>query len=1030
MHYVSVSLLIISVFANGRSGKQLKVGAIHSWRRYYQSISYSVVASVSCVAIDDLIKSRVLEENSLRIVWRTANKASEGAGNAVDLFVNEKVDVIIGSPLSSVNTPIGHLSAHWNLPHISWLASDPKFENKNDFSTLIRTFGSLSKIGKAMVTLFKLNKWARVGIMTRTTGSCSYATDGVMNSFRKSGIKIAQMIETVTSNVPDSDIDQYLIQLSNNARIFIICYGDMRRLIIRACRLGMCNGEYFFIYPNLVASDNIKRPWFKNDSDDVIARKGYYYYYNMNIARWSSEEKKNNLQKFREEVPYRMAEPPFNSTYALDRNLTGGSYSPYLYDATYLYGLWVNHSITNNINVRDGRAMLKFTHNLTFDGMTGTVVFDGNGDIEPQYWVWDVTDDSGYPRIVALIDNTDGSAIHFWEEPRWFTHDGNPPKDEPICGFFDELCPEDTSSRDIAIIAACCGVVGFLALTAILLYILRKKHLEQEMSKMLWKVQFAQIDSLKGKQTLSTLKSLGSVKTMASASPSDELGGGMHTFINVGRYMGQVVAIKPITRTNIILTREDHLELKLLREMAHENIAMFVGACIEPPDACILYQYCYKGSLQDILENEEIKLDLVVPGISYIHSTSLKSHGRLKSSNCVIDNRWVLKITDYGLRGFNKVIPMKETDDFKSWLWTAPELLRLPVMPKNGTPEGDVYSYGIILHEIYYRMGPFPVEMCTIQEIVERVKLPVKKPFRPERVPGIMSVQEPMLALMELCWAENPRERMSFQQIKSYIRRHNHSETNIMDNMLKKLEKYACNLEELVEQRTSELFEEKKKTDQLLYRLLPSSVAEKLKCGDKVNPEVFDAVTIFFSDIVGFTSIAALSSPMEIVDLLNDLYTIRRRHYREVETIGDAYMVVSGLPKRNGASHAGEIANMALDLLVSIFNFKLRHLPERPVMIRAGIHSGSCCAGIVGLTMPRYCLFGDTVNTASRMESNGAAQRIHVSGYAKDALDKLGGYKLESRGEILVKGKGTMSTYWLLGRDGFDKPLPVAPDLS
>lgn len=66
MHYVSVSLLIISVFANGRSGKQLKVGAIHSWRRYYQSISYSVVASVSCVAIDDLIKSRVLEENSLR----------------------------------------------------------------------------------------------------------------------------------------------------------------------------------------------------------------------------------------------------------------------------------------------------------------------------------------------------------------------------------------------------------------------------------------------------------------------------------------------------------------------------------------------------------------------------------------------------------------------------------------------------------------------------------------------------------------------------------------------------------------------------------------------------------------------------------------------------------------------------------------------------------------------------------------------------------------------------------------------------
>jgi class 3 adenylate cyclase len=91
----------------------------------------------------------------------------------------------------------------------------------------------------------------------------------------------------------------------------------------------------------------------------------------------------------------------------------------------------------------------------------------------------------------------------------------------------------------------------------------------------------------------------------------------------------------------------------------------------------------------------------------------------------------------------------------------------------------------------------------------------------------------------------------------------------------------------------------------------------------------------------------------------------------KVETIGDAYMVVSGLPKRNGINHAGEIASMSLHLLNAIKQFRIRHRPDDLIKLRIGIHSGSCVAGVVGLKMPRYCLFGDTVNTTSRMESNG-----------------------------------------------------------
>ncbi|RZF48589.1 hypothetical protein LSTR_LSTR012550 [Laodelphax striatellus] len=144
----------------------------------------------------------------------------------------------------------------------------------------------------------------------------------------------------------------------------------------------------------------------------------------------------------------------------------------------------------------------------------------------------------------------------------------------------------------------------------------------------------------------------------------------------------------------------------------------------------------------------------------------------------------------------------------------------------------------------------------------------------------------------------------------------------------------------------------------------------------QVPAEFYEAVTIYFSDIVGFTEIAAVSTPLEVVRFLNSIYKLfdaRIECYDvyKVETIGDSYMVASGLPVKNGDRHVCEIATMALDLLAGSMLFPIPHRPAERLQIRSGIHTGPVVAGIVGTKMPRYCLFGDTVNTASRMESTG-----------------------------------------------------------
>ncbi|KAI2652670.1 Atrial natriuretic peptide receptor 1 [Labeo rohita] len=471
----------------------------------------------------------------------------------------------------------------------------------------------------------------------------------------------------------------------------------------------------------------------------------------------------------------------------------------------------------------------------------------------------------------------------------------------------------------------------------------RKLKLENELTAQLWRVHWEDIQMSNmekvlrracSKLTMSLVRrgsNYGSLLTME---------GNFQIYAKTGYYKGNITAIKYVNKKRIELTRKVLFELKHMRDVQNEHLTRFIGACIDPPNICILTEYCPRGSLQDLMESEGITLDWmfryslindIVKGMAFLHNSVIVSHGNLKSSNCVVDSRFVLKITDYGLESFHKESNLDDVHAYYARkLWTAPELLRADNPPA---------------------------------EIIERVAEGRWPYLRPLLCP--QSHSEELGQLMQRCWSEDVNERPDFNQIKVLLRKNNRGYgSNILDNLLSRMEQYANNLEELVEERTQAYHEEKRKAEALLYQILPHSVAEQLKRGEMVQAEAFDSVTIYFSDIVGFTALSAESTPMQ------------------VETIGDAYMVVSGLPVRNGKLHAREIARMSLALLEAVHSFRIRHRPNQQLRLRIGIHS---------------------------------ALKIHVSEATRAVLQEFNCFQLELRGDVEMKGKGRMRTYWLLG---------------
>uniref|UniRef100_A0A0K0FCE1 Guanylate cyclase n=1 Tax=Strongyloides venezuelensis TaxID=75913 RepID=A0A0K0FCE1_STRVS len=992
-------------------------------------------------------------------------EAIKAAGELFDLINVQKIQVLFGPPCYSTANVAMNIATYYNIP--LYLFGTSSLQEIADFSlynVVTSVMPSYSDFVIGLARLLIRFEWTNVAIVAYETESklnrCGRFYDQADQRITQGFEQINVVYQRNIVNFSSDSLKKVTGDIKKLARVIVVCMDEidkLRSFMLAAYDNGMNTSDYVYINcdvdmdiyineENKNAMIDYKSPPDGRDEEAISMYKWMFHLHFSALGGISSQ-----YNDFRATMPKYMREPPFNCTTECAKYNVSSAYAPYLFDSAYLYfislGLAMN-SYGNNPNatsIADNGTLVTTYSSGVFNGMTGAFQISKNltRDSRLSFSTYFNNGLNTTRWIYLLVVGNDAEFNISYTDlatTMFAVRGGATPLNIPKCGYQDEFCQPsfiEKSPVGFAFIIVG-GVLILVVIIALMIYLCIMKKKEEEKQNELWRMYFGSVikySDYKGSivQLQSKRSLLSTSQTSTKQSFKDKSSGRHQLYVlHTEPIMGRIHDVQ------YTLRKKDMLHLRQLRMLDNENINKFIGFCLDGPILMSFWRYCSRLSFLDILTNENLNITMdgffvyslikdTVEGLSALHNSPIEVHGNLSSKNCLVDERWQVKLSDFGL----PFIRCHEKHTVNDQIWTAPEILREEI--STPTKSSDIYSLGIVLADVVNKNIAF--ENSDIRGGADEIIYMLKKkrgiPLRPVLKPAVENISPALLHLIKDMWSEEPGDRPKSETVKKLVKEMNPGKSNnLMDHVYGILENYAANLEEEIQERTKELIEEKKKADMLLSRMLPKQVAEKLKLGQPILPEQFDQVTIFFSDVVSFTTLAARCTPMQVVSLLNNLYTtfdsiINEHDVYKVETIGDGYLCVSGLPHRNGVLHVKEIALLSINLIKSLENFTIQHLPKEKIKIRVGMHTGSCVAGVVGLTMPRYCLFGDTVNTASRMESNGKPNHIHISNDAHKLLtEKIGGFVTEPRGEVLIKGKGVMETFWLVGKVGEDPADP------
>uniref|UniRef100_A0A0N5BGF3 guanylate cyclase n=1 Tax=Strongyloides papillosus TaxID=174720 RepID=A0A0N5BGF3_STREA len=814
---------------------------------------------------------------------------------------NDSIDVMIGPACVETAPIIGSIAAYYNFPVFLYGLSSVfnSFTDTTLYPTVTTVMSTYNYGARGLIEMLAKLQWYDLSLIymqsPESLGMCAKFADifddMISNEYHLTNIIYKRLISNFTGTYLRSIADE----ISRVSRIVVMCLDEqdkIRSMMLAFFDSGMNSSEYVYInvdpdMDNHVDGENkilLKDYAVPPDERDNDSYSMYPYMLNFEYSMKGGIIK--NYDNLRAKMPKLMAEPPFNCTTECEKYNISSVYAPYLYDTTYVYFSCVAQAMADNKDnktfkdlIRDGALIANYAVG-SFEGITGE--FSINSLSMRDAFVTLGTYLNNGLNMIKWIEATVGSETLsvnlLYTDPKttiWALRGGEQPLNEPKCGFTNKKCPYDFIQKNpivFGVIILGCIIIIILIILLILYFYIQKKR-EEEKQNDLWKINFNLL--IKNEEYIKPELMVHSRKSFMSASQTSvrlsikhDPEGRYRLFVYNNEYvMGK------FHDCIYVLTRKDMAHLRSMRMMDHDNINKLVGFSLNGPALMSIWKYCNRGSLVDILTNDHLNINIdgffiyslvkdTVEGLYFIHNSPIKVHGNMSSRNCLINERWQVKLSDYGipfLRAFEEQKP-------EHLLWTAPEILRCDISHPN--KKSDIYSLAIVIADLINKRISFEYDNLGgyANEVIYIIKNRKTLPYRPNLNPAVEDIPPAMLHLVRDMWSEDPSLRPNLDVVKMLVKQMNLGRcSNLMDHVYNMLEKYAASLEEDIQARTKELVEEKKKADLLLSRMLPKAVAEKLKSGQPIAPEHFDSVTIFFSDVVSFTVLASKCSALQVV---------------------------------------------------------------------------------------------------------------------------------------------------------------------
>ncbi|XP_055347088.1 atrial natriuretic peptide receptor 1-like isoform X2 [Paramacrobiotus metropolitanus] len=925
-----------------------------------------------------------------RVLYKPGNSACPDAAAAMNILVGEiyqiikqsqSFNVILAPGCSLELVPLGDFAREVNVPLLASTSTDAMFANVKRYSTFL-SFGSTGQGGHAAaikafldyynwttVTLF-CDAFSAFPTVAAFLGAHCRSITFILNVAGKYSF----YLESYDSKF-GRDYEARLLRAKRQSRIVIILAraDELQKIMVLAHTLNMTNSEFVFLHCIPVQGpDYVPIQIDTGTVHDKDIFEAYKSLITLNFPLPDYVE----LAPFTDSVALN-SQLNFHHNYTIDEK--NNEITLAIPEMMTAVGEVLNE-FDKNLAPLDTTTFRKAFLNRYFRTNVRPLIMGGLGMrlCDSVFSRLNVTtrkfESAWYYNFASTTLQKTSLLADDWNGA------GVPPLNEPMCGYRGDRCL--LSDNITAVIAgSVCGIVSAAAIIFSGFYYFIKKSTKFDQSGW-WMLE-----------------------------PQSFVTDGNKPTVNVGVQTMQINSECLWLRTESINTRDGDILLmpsirvlfSQLRQVRHQNISHFRGIIILTPSTTSVVWDGGRGTLRLFLSKEAIISDAIVQlhlvfniisGLQYVHlQTPFRFHGSLSSMSVILDSRFTAKLCDIASKSFYQIL-------YKSpFIITEQDVMVGPERKVAGSPEMDIFALGVIIYEILRGSKISPSETLDINAI------------KYENMPFQLAVT----SVISQCTAA---DRLARPTIKQVIERLSSFQPkgNVVASILERLERHAEHLEHTVAHRTQELLLERQKVDVLLAEIIPPSIVSKLRNKIIVPPERFEAVTILFSSMVGFDLYCKAKSPLEVGVFLNELYTfidgyLASFNVYKVETIKDGYVVASGVPIRNGDEHAKEIAQFALLVLGNCTPDNLKHhLP-----IRIGIHTGPIAAGVVGSVMPRYCLFGDTMNTASRMESHGEESKIHVSPAAKEYLAADKRFNLQCRGSIMIKGKGLIETFWLSG---------------